>query len=263
MYDLYVDGLRDIQRSLLYRKVRVSRRGLVGVVDSLNKVFYTPHQPLLSAATTVIHTSGSVVDASTYDLDAESGCVEFDSAPSVQPEASYYQVDMTDSQVRDILWRGFVEMESRWTRGYRLSSGSASYVAATGDEAHAYVMGPVLATDPVIAGTVTFSTSLAQRALFLACAELMMLISQANYSAAYDYSWKEDRGMAIDKKSVAPNLEAAIARQEKKINSAVLAAEQETYGAGAMGIYIGNPKSEDYLENYEWQTEAKDSGDIG
>lgn len=259
MYDLYVDGLREIQRSQLFRKIRRYREGLSGLTDGSNCLFFTPYQPLLSEATTLIYLSGSLVSSGSYSLDLEAGAVLFGTAPSanIQPEATYYAVDLTTDQLKEVLFRGFQEMESRWQRGYRLSSDASTYAAATGDEDHAYVCAGSTLTDPVT-GSKTFSTSLAQRTTYIACCDLALLYMQSQYQAPSAFSWREDRGIAVDKRGVPSNIAEAIELQEKRIARAIQGAQEETYGEGALGGYISNVNTEDYEESFDWLTDRKE-----
>ena len=258
MYDLYVDGLRDFQRSLLFRKVRRVREGMVGLTSGANAVFHTVYMPLLSAATTQIYTSGSLISSGSYTLDLEAGCVIFNTAPSanVQPEATYYQVDLSESQLKDLLFRAFEEMEARWPRGYRRSSSSSVYTEAVGTETHVYVLAGATVTDPVV-GSTTFGASPVQHAFLVACAEYLLAVAQANYAAPNEFSWREDRGMAVDRRGIPRALEEAVARQDKRLAAMVRSAQEEHYGSLAPGAYIGNSSSEDYDDNYDWLTDIK------
>ena len=107
MYDLFVDGLRDLQRSLLFKTTKVSFEGLAGETDGENRVFFTVYQPLLSAATTTVYLQGIVVASTEYELDLDTGVVFFDEAPDVQPRISYSTTSLSTTQIKDVLWSGF------------------------------------------------------------------------------------------------------------------------------------------------------------
>jgi hypothetical protein len=260
MYDLYVDGLRDLARSQLFRRIRRVREGMVGLTDGVNRVFRTVYAPLFSAATTQIYSSGSLLSSGSYSLDVEAGYIELVTplTAGLQPQATYEQVDLTTTQQKDLLFRAVEEMELRWPRGYRRSSTSATYTAATGDEDHVYVMDGTLVADPVV-GSTTFGSSLVQHAFLIGCVEYLLLLTQAQYAAPNEFSFREDRGVAIDRKGIPAAIEAALSRQEKRLAYLVRQAQEESYGLAGLGGYLSHPQSTDNQENYDWLTAARES----
>ena len=252
MYNIYSDGLDGIRRSLLFNKQKFARQGLSGTPDGSNKTFFTVMSPLLSEETTEIREGGSLISSASYTLDLETGMVEFDSAPSVQPVADYYQVQFSEDQLKGMLWDGFAIMESYWRRGYRLSSASNVYTAADQSSASVFIMDGSSAIDPVV-GSATFGTSHIQARFYLVCVELRLLQAQENYWAPEEMSFRNDRGMSADLRGRAKNTLAAMEAHEAAIRLAMRGAQEESHGTFYPGEYISPPKTADYEENYEWE----------
>jgi hypothetical protein len=256
MYDLFADGIRDIGRSLLFRKQKVSREPLVGDVDGSNVVFYTAMSPLLSSNTVSIYTSGSVVDPSAYEVDIDTGCIVLVTPPAAQPVASYTQVDLSTDQVKQSLFEGFQRLESEFQQGWLLSSGSSLYNEATGEEDHAYIVNSST-QDPVIGSTV-FSHSFPARRALMCAVELIILQNRLHTSTTYGFSYREDRGIAVDKSKIPQNTALAIEQKQTELKNLSSKLEEAIYGDSALGGYISSPRSKDYENNFMWQ----EDGDI-
>lgn len=255
MYDLFTEGLAAMKGQMLFRTEKFSYQGMMGITSGSNRVFQAPHRPLLSIETTTIYVDGAAVDADDYDIDLETGAVRFDEPPAqgYQPEATYYRSDYADGQIKEMLVDGFRQMEMRWPRGYRLSSGSVSFAEATTASSHAYVVPVDEVSDPVIAGSVTFSSSQAQRGVLLGLAELSRMEMEGRQAALTAFSWREDRGMAVDRSRVPDNILGMIRQQEQKVTDALYKAQEEVYGSEPAGGYITITPSSDYTQNYDWR----------
>lgn len=262
MYDLFVDGLREIKAALPFRTEKFSFQGLIGYASGSATVFRFPHRPLLSSETTVIYHDGEAVSSASYTLDTESGVVRFSTAPAqgTQVEATYYRCDYSDTVLKQILFSAFRRMEMLWRRGLRLSSGSSTYAEATTDSEHAYVVSATTMTDPTITGTTTFSSSHAQRGLLMALAELVRMETEAHQAALTAFSYREDRGMAIDRSRVPSNIAEMIRLQEDVVSRALVEAQMEVYGAEIPGGFLSRDLSEDYDYNFAvWDDDDDDT----
>jgi len=255
MYDLAVDGLRDIKRFITLR--RVARDPLSGTVDGSNVYFRTSYYPLFSSTTMTLWEGSTPISSGSFDVDYEAGMVTVDVAPSAQLHATYDLSTYSDTELKRILISAFDEMEMQLTRNYRLSSGSATYAEATEDSTNIYVIDGSTVTDPA-SGSRAFSTSRIQRGLFWACIEYVMSLRKADM-AADGFMWREDRGITVDKSRTGPNRLAHLKFVEGRLNFYRLMAADEHYTQGEQyGEYQSSPATEDYLYNYEWQTGSKD-----
>lgn len=259
MYDLFTDGLQDLKDLLIFRTEKFSYQGMLGLTSGSNQLFQTPHHPLLSAATTTIYLSGVALSSGSYTLDTETGMARFASAPSegVQPEATYYRCDYSDTQLKQILWAAFRQMEMRWRRSLRLSSSSVSYAAATIRSAYAYLCDDDELIDPVISGSIVFSTSHVQTGLLLAIAQLILTQQERDQAAKTAISFREDRGMAMDRSKIPDALSQAVAYQEKLVTDALREAQRENYGTEHPGGFISREPSDDYTHNFAWDEDAE------
>ena len=257
MYDLRVDGLRDLTRWTLFQTRKITRDPTSGVLNGINPVFRTTYYPIMSSGSLILHhSSGStIVDSHTVDYDT--GTVIFAAAPSVQPLATYTYSSLSDDERVDVLMKGFDEMQSRWDRPFYLSSSSASYVAAAGSEAHIYVVSRTSAgavSDPVC-GVSTFSAERMQIAFYLLCTEYSYLSSMADRMAPIAMSFREERGASVSQASIPRNIEAALKRVEERLQTALEIAQGQ-YGE-VWGAYIGPVMTPVYESEYLWQDEAR------
>lgn len=255
MYDLFTDGLAALKGILLFRTEKFAYQGMMGITSGSNRVFQAPHHPLLSAETTEIYLDGVLVED--YTLDIETGVVRFDDAPEegAGVEATYYRSDYTDTQLKNILLEAFRQMEMRWPRGYRVSSSAVTFAEATILSDAAYVVAPAVLEDPVIAGAITFGSSQAQRGLLLSFAELVRLEIEGRQAAITAFSWREDRGTAVDRSRVPSNIRDMIAMQNDKLYDAMQEAQNEFYTSTTAGGYLTITPSKDYSQNFDWRSE--------
>ncbi len=252
MFDLAVSGFTYFTRfGRVLSQRAVSRDPLSGVLDGVNKVFYTNYFPLLTLGSfTVYDGTSQVSGTANYDT----GEVTLNLAPANQPVASYTFTPYTATQILNFLISGFDEMEMRWTRLWKLVN--AAGVAADETSANIYVADKNGA-DPVV-GDLVFSTSRASIALLMACVELRYYLSQLGEAAIADFMFRETlRGLTVDKSRVPQNLDLMVARAEKRVEMALQAAQNAAYPGGEQfGGYQPSPATVDYMQNFEWQTQA-------
>lgn len=262
MYDLRVEGVADLSRSMLFRVRPIVRDALSGLVDGSNRVFRTTYYPLLTSGSIIVYEGGSEVLPSGYGVDYDTGAVIFDTAPDVQPEADYAYSELTQEQFIDILMAGFDEMEGRWNRGFVLSSSSTTYAAADRDSDHIYVVARGAnneVCDPPFRGN-TFSASRTQIRFLIACCEYGQLQMRADDAAPSLYSFREGTGgLTVDKSRIPANLERTLERKERQLAQVLDIAQGEYYrGSAPWGAYIAPPVSQEYRDVYDWQTEARE-----
>ena len=254
MYDIKSRGVKDFRRTVdrLISAVRDPLEGSVGT----NKVFRARFYPISSTPTPIVYTSGSL-DPSLYDLDTETGVVVFDSAPASQPTMTYKWSNMTDSQVVDILFAAFYEMEGRWPRRWQLVDSGGSEVLYP-DEASEVYIADNDGNDPTC-GSDTFSTSAVERAFFMACARYINIATKMDEAAERDFMFREDRGVTVDKRARTSNLDIALKRADNDVRRAMMAARAKYYTDGAhLGAGLKQPGTQDYFTDYEWQTDSRD-----
>lgn len=255
MYDLKSRGVKDYRLSMdrLNRRLRDPLEGTVGT----NTVFRTRFKPVSSSPAPTVYTSGSV-DSSEYELDAETGTVVFDSAPSVQPTMTYYWSNLTDTEVAELLFMGFHEMESRWPRRWKVvDSDGATEVMYPSEATEMNIVNQSNA-DPTC-GSDTFSTSAAERKFLLECARYASLASKLGEAAQHNFMYREDRGITVDKRSVPGNIDIALKMADKGAERAMRSAQAKYYTDGAhLGEAQKQPGTKDYFTNFEWQTDSRD-----
>jgi len=261
LYDLAVDGVRDLARSGLFNQETEYREPLDGIPDGSNLLFRTQYRPVLSTETVTVYSSmsGDTVSSGSYTVDHDSGSVLFTSnaAPSSQPAISYTWANQTLRQFKQILIDGFTTMEMLVHRGWRLSSGSYTYSAATEDDANIFVVGASGLSDPAC-GDVTFSTSRAQTGFFQCCCRLAYLNNRLLQSAEHDIDYREDRGATITRTKRTPNLERAFNVEWQKMLRYIESVYDEVYDdADRYGDYITPLATEFYLSDYEWQEASR------
>ena len=144
MYNLSIEGVRELSRSGLFRKAKVVREPLDGIPDSSNLVFRTQYKPLTETEdVTIFNTvSGGSVSSGSYTVDYDTGTVLFtdNAAPASQPATSYHWANLTTREFKQILLDGFDTMEAIFPRGWRVSSGSVTYTAATEDDTDIFIV---------------------------------------------------------------------------------------------------------------------------
>lgn len=255
MYDLAVDGLRDIRRFVTIRKV--ARDPLSGIVDSSNTFFFSTYSPIYQGTTVTLFEGSTPVSSGSFSTDRDSGLVTVDAAPSQQLYATYDLCQHTNTELKRILMTAFDHMEAELARGFRLSSSLAAFLEATEDNDNLYIVTSDALTDPVCGGT-TFSVSRIQRGLLWACAEYALSLRKMD-DAAGGFMWREDRGITVDKSRMSQGRMAQLEFIEKRVRFYRGAAADENYtGADHLGGYVASPATQEYLYDFEWQTQSKD-----
>ena len=257
MYDLAVDGVRDLARSGLFERQTEYREPLDGIPDGSNLLFRTQYRPILSTEDVTVHLSmsGGSVSSGSYTVDHDSGSVLFTSnaAPTTQPAVSYTWANQTLRQFKQILMDGFTTMELLIHRGWRLSSSSATYSMADEDDTNIFVVGASDLLDPS-----DFSLSKTQIGFFQCCCRLAYLNNRLLQAAEHDIDYREDRGISVTRTRRAPNLERAFQVEWQKMLKYIEAVNEEVYaGADLYGDYIEPPATEFYLSDYQWQEASK------
>lgn len=256
MFDLAVEGVRNLSRAGLFRRHKVIRESLCGIADGSNTVFRTAYSPLVEAEGVTVYLSGGSYSSGSYMVDYDTGTVIFNSAPTAQPQIDYYHANLTTREFKQILLDGFDLMEMFWRRGLRVSSGSTTFREGTEDDDHLYVVDSAMA-DPVC-GDTTFSQSRAQIALLRVCALVAYLDNLLMSAADEDIDVREDRGLTIKRSHRAQNIERALNAKLTELARALETAQAEVYTDGSQwGSYIKSPATQGYLSAYEWQEYSK------
>lgn len=253
MYDLIADGLLDVKRFIEIE--RVGRDPLSGIIDGSNTLFFTTYNPILSSGSLVLYEGATVVPATDFTIDYDSGEIIAASAPSQQFRATYYVTQYTNTRLTRFLMNSFQFMEAAFRRNWRLSSSASTYAAVDETSGSMYIVDATTMIDPVT-GSKTFSTSHVQVGFFLSCLELTMAMWKLD-QAADGFMWREDRGITVDKSRVAQNRAQYVEFVKKRHAVYLQAAQEEYYASTHYGGFVGNPITEDYLYNFEWQEGSK------
>ncbi len=256
MYNLSIEGVRELSRSGLFRKAKVVREPLDGIPDSSNLVFRTQYKPLTETEdVTIFNTvSGGSVSSGSYTVDYDTGTVLFtdNAAPASQPATSYHWANLTTREFKQILLDGFDTMEAIFPRGWRVSSGSVTYTAATEDDTDIFIVAGNSVADPGFAARHT------QLAVYQCCCRIAYLDTRMISSAEDDIDYREDRGISVVRTKRTPNLERAFDKEWLKLLRYLEGVYDEHYPASdRYGQYFSSPATEDYLENWEWQYSSK------
>jgi len=260
-YNLSIEGVRELSRSGLFRKAKVVREPLDGIPDSSNLVFRTQYRPLTEAEDVAVYdtVSGGSVSSGSYTVDYDTGTVLFtdNAAPSSQPAISYHWANLTTLEFKQILLDGFDTMEAIFPRGWRVSSGSVTYTAATEDDTSIFVVSGDSIADPAT-GDYTFSTSRTQLAFYQCCCRIAYLDTRMISSAEDDIDYREDRGISVTRTKRTPNLERAFDKEWQKMLRYLEGVYGDYYtDAARYGQYHSSPATESYLSLMEWQEESK------
>jgi len=255
-FELWTDGITLVDRvARLFNKRYVARDPLSGVVDSVNTIFYANYPPILSSGSMGVYTTGSApLASSAYTVDSDFGALYFNTAPSVQPVASYSTAKYSDLTVRSLLVAGFDEMEGLWFRGYSLSTTVGSIVPITESSATAYVV-DTSGSDPVI-GSVYFSTSRNQLNLYAKCVQLAFYRTLMGEHALSDFIWKEAQGLSIDKSMTVRNLKIAYDSLWDTLKKVLEQAQVEQLGDGLYGGAIAPQMTREFVAHRFWQKVA-------
>lgn len=257
MYDLVADGLVDIRRFVRPRKI--ARDPLSGVIDGVNTYFFSSYSPLFQSTTPSLYEGATAVSSGSYSVDYDAGLITVTEPPDSQLYLTYDLVAYTNTELKRILMEAFDEMESRYPRDWRLSSGSTAYAEATENSSAIYVLDGTTVSDPAT-GDKTFSTSRLQRGFFWACIEYILALRKLD-EAADGFLWREDRGVTVDKSRVAQNRMAQLEFIQKRLEMYRTAAMDEHDSTGGhYGEYQASPGTKQYFYDYEWQTDSRDEG---
>lgn len=257
IFDLAIQGYLAFTRvSLSIAQRKIARDPLSGLVNGSNKVFYTNFWPMLSSGSTpIVLYDGATPLGGGGSADYDTGEITLNAAPANQPLATYTYTPYTGTQVIRFLINGFVEMESRWGRGYKLVDGAGN----AADETSARILvADANGSEPVITGNLTFSQSILQIGYMISCADYAYNVAVLGEAARTDHMVREGiRGMTVDKTKRPPNMEVALDRLDTKLNDMLYSAQLEQLGTGVYGAFIASPLTLDYLYNQEWQTSSK------
>lgn len=239
------DAAEELKRSTLWNSEPVMFEPLIGPFDGSNRVFRTKGKPITSL--TLYQTGGSAQHCGSYTEFATEGVVVFDTAPvsGSQVLASYSVVEFTDTQLQDFARDGFDRMMAEYPRSwYLVNSSGSTYISSES----------ATVVDPVIIGDTSFSESRRQIGLLVLCSLYRMTLARQIRASAIGMSYRESLvgGVQVDNRARGPNLDQAIDRLEKDIERAAEAAEEETEGVGAYGVYHPGARSNDYMSNFEW-----------
>jgi hypothetical protein len=255
MYNLTVDGLRDIRRFIEVDKV--GRDPLSGILDGSNTLFFTTYSPILSGSTFTLYEGTSEVSSGSYNIDYDTGEVLLDDVPDEQVRATYWLSEFSNAQLTRFLMQAFDDMEARLSRGWRLSSGSVTYAAATEDSSNIYIVAGGSVVDPPC-GSTTFNTSWIQRGFYLANIEYTIAMRKLNI-AADGFRWREDRGITVDKSRMAAGRALSLEFIEERLRRYRISAADEHYSAAEhYGGYQPSLITKAYAYDYEWQTDSRD-----
>jgi len=253
-FELWTDGIRLVDRiARVFNKHDIARDPLSGVVDGINQVYYSNFNPILSSGSTLVYTTGSAPLASSdYTVAYDSGTFVFNSAPSVQPKATYSIASYPDSVIKSLLIAGFDEMEGRWYRGLYLTDTLNTVSLVTEDSLFAYIVNSS-GSDPVLASGVTFSQSRAQLNFYAKCVQLAFYLTLMGEHALTDFIWAEYQGLRVDKSKNVPNLNLAYNALLKQMTTYQNAAAAEYYGSAAWGGVILSPMTREFAAHRYWQ----------
>lgn len=240
----------DLKRSLFWNEHAIIREPLEGLVDSLNKVFYTPQRPLSSGAgVTVYDSAGDEVNSGSYSVENyEAGTIRFNAAPTVRHYVSCTVQTLPDTLLDGVVLDGFDEMEARYNRNWYLTkSGGLTYISSS----------VTALVDPVCGGLV-FSTSRLQIKLYLLCCEYALVKALMKYAAANYFRYREGRvaGVMVDRSRNAEQLKLALDVLDRDIDDAVIGAASQA-GDSVFGGYVAGTKSDIWIDQYDWWTGGK------
>jgi hypothetical protein len=176
------DAVTDIKRRLPWATKTVLRQPLNGLIDGTNKVFYLATPPAVDSSVTIYDASGSTVSPSSVDED--DGVVIFSAAPTAPYTASYTHTALKDGDWTNLCYDGFSLMETLLSRGWYLYDDAGTVYISSDDDA---------ATDPVISGTMTFSTSTVQKRFYIDCCYVAWVMSMWTEAANSAMSIREER----------------------------------------------------------------------
>lgn len=247
-FDLAIEGLARLRRTTPFGEQPISWEPLSGLVDGSNTRFRSRKSPIKPNSLTA-YVSGSVVVATLTSPDL----VTLASAPAAQPYASYVYQPLSDLRGKQLLMDGIYELERRWPRGWRLSSVTSSFTAATEADSHIYVLRSDALTDP--SDEVALSTSENQRALVLSCATYVYRMAQAWAASLAAVSIRgTGGGMTLDRRAIPTAMMNMLAMYDKRLQSQLIQGMMEWTGGDSLGGGLSPIATRDYMEQWEWQT---------
>lgn len=248
MFNLGVEGIARLRRLAPFAEKSVAWEPLAGLVDGSNVYFRVRRDPVSANSLTVFESGGSVPHSFT-----DPDLVTMSSAPVSQPYANYIHQPLTDRQAKQLLMDGVMELEMRWPRGLRLSSSTASYVAASEDDTNIYVVGASSLADP--SDNVSLSDREAQKGVIIQCAYYTYRFAELLIAARSAVSVRGTAGgMALDRKAIPNFLIMAIEKLDKRLGRQLQNAWAEWSGGVSLGGVHIEPHTRDYWDNYEWQS---------
>jgi hypothetical protein len=252
-YDLAVSGFAGFARyGRVLTQRKIARDPLLGIVDGSNKSFYTNYHPLLTSGSAAVYVGLNQVGGT---ADFETGEITLTNSPTDQPVATYTFTPYTATQILQFVISGFEEMEGRWTRGWKLVDDSGNLA----DESSANLfVADKNGADPDCGG-ILFSQSPVQWNFLMACCEYRYALSQFLEAGISDFQYREGlRGMLVDKTRRPQNLSLVMAEVDKRVQRAMLNAQDAFYTAGEhLGAYVPSPVTLEYAQLMEWQTDSK------
>lgn len=257
-YNLWVEGERDVDRfARLFNKQTRAHEPLSGLVDSVNQYFYTQFTPILTSGSVGLYTSGSIpVASSQYTLDYDAGLFYLNTAPSVQPSATYQTAKYPEMTIRSILVAGFDEMEGRWFRGMALSSAVGNVVLPITEDSTAAYITNSSGSNPALASGLHFGDSRAQVNFYTKCVQLAFYRALMGETALASYIWAESGGLKVDKSMNTKNLKLAYDTLDKDLVKAMLQAQFEWYGDVLFGAGIAPLYTSDFVAHRWWQKDS-------
>jgi hypothetical protein len=259
-FDLFSpSGIAAVERYVsLFNIQTVTRDPLSGIVDSSNVVFRTTYSPIMTSGSLGVYLNNSLQSAADYSVDHPSGTIIFNSAPSVQPQATYQMSAYPDSVLRGLLVAGFDEMELRWFQGLSLSSvqGTGQILLADQNSVNAFVVN-TSGSDPPI-GDIFWSTSNAQIAFFARCVQYAYVMTLMNEHAFSSFIWQEAQGLRVDMSRVAANLDTVAERLNKDLIRYQDQAMFQIHGGDMYGGSVVPPLTRETLAHRFWEKTSID-----
>ena len=242
-YSIDENAVTDIKRRLLWLSKSYAMQPLAGMVDGTNHIFSLMDVPVDSASLHLYEGSGTEVTAFTL-VDDETGSISFATAPTVQVYATYKKQAITDTRLAELAVDAFMEMESRYPRGWCLYNDL--YVSSSASEL----------VDPDVGSGQTFSTSLIQRQFFLLCFEYTMAVQQEREATLNAVSIREDRlsGAAVDTTKSPDAHRKSVDALDKRIN---LILGQILTGGSNFGGFVPGAQSDEYAEGWDWWSNSQ------
>ena len=250
MFDLAVAGITRLRRLAPFAERPVAWEPLSGLVDGSNKRFRVRQGPIKADTLTAY-----VSDVSVTKTVVSPDVVLLSTAPAAQPYASYTHQPLTTLQAKQLLMDGVTELEMRWSRGLRMSSSNATYVAAAETDDHIYVIAKSTVTDP--SDEVALSTSETQLGLLLSCTSYVYRLSDLLVASLAAISVRGTAGgMTLDRRAIPTALLQVLALLDLRLRRQIVNAQSEWTDGESLGGTFDPIMTRDYMNEYEWQSAA-------